>query len=165
MDDDSNLNADQKLRIIETERWWDVYTGAATFTKEYGISTVRSLFLINGGAAVALLAALSHILTEDTELAKKIAGDLNWSFGFFLLGLGCAVLTGAMGYFNFFYLGAGLPGPNELHRYLKTGDVSGWRPKSAVVSSTLYAAIVFATCSLIGFASGAFYALKAFGKL
>ncbi len=165
MNDDPGMDIDQKLRLVETERWWELYTGAATFAKEYGISTVRSLFLINGGAAVALLAALSHLLSDDDELAKKIAADLNWSFGFFLFGLGCAVLTGAMGYFNFFYLGAGLPGPNELHRYLKTGDVSGWRPRRVIVPGTMYSAILFAALSLVAFASGAYCALRGFGKL
>jgi hypothetical protein len=159
------MKNDQEMREFEVGLWSIFSQKAGEFTKEYGISTVRSLILINGGASVALLAAISNIYSKNDSAAKILAGNLSASFGFFLAGLTLAVMTGAMGYFNFFFVSQSLPGPHGLHKYIKSGDVSGWRNRSKLISLTMVAAVILAVLSLGFFGVGSLAAVRTFGAL
>ena len=63
----------------------------------YGSITMKGLFLINGGAAAALLAFVGHLATSNpprNDLAAALAGSMS----LFLWGLAIAVLTSFLSY-------------------------------------------------------------------
>ena len=166
MSDLVSQNLDQDLRLKEAERWWDFYIKVGESVREYGVVTVRSLILINGGALVALLAALSNIFGKSEENAHKLASGLGCASIFLILGLILAVGTGALGYLNFMFLHRELPGPYGLHKYVKTGDVSDWKKgNGSLVTVTMVAAILCAIFSGFLFVIGSFLGLTAFKAL
>lgn len=86
----------------------------ASFIKSanaYGTATIRSLFLLNGGAAIALLTLVGSILGKDSDTSAGIAAAFLHGFQpalrSFGWGLVTAVLAAALGYLNFSALAAG----------------------------------------------------------
>jgi hypothetical protein len=61
-----------------------------------GQSAIKSIFFINGGAAVALLAFIGHLATSAT-IAKAVMPFAN-SLRLFVFGVFCAALTSALTY-------------------------------------------------------------------
>jgi uncharacterized membrane protein len=153
------MNEDQELRRIESERWWSYREQSISHSKEYGIATVRSLILIHGAAIIATLTFVSNLKT-DSKTAVDFH-ELKIAIAMFIVGLLLALLVGAMGYFNFQANAYGVPGPNQLHRYILSGDVTGWKDKSRATRGTTYAAIGLALVSFVQFALGSYFALAA----
>ena len=152
------------LRVQEAKRWWDLVLRVREYSKEYGIAAIRSLIVINGGAVVATLAAISTIFSKDDTLALKIAASLNYSFAAFLAALVLAIVAACMGYFNFYFAGANMPGPHELHQYIQNGNIAGWK-QSRLVTWTMWVAVGCVILSLLLFCVGAFLGVRSFTGL
>jgi len=86
----------------------NLHRDAVNLTKEYGIFTLRTCLILNGGAILAILGLLGSLLGKAQGPATiKLAEFLLpfYSFGF---GLAVAAFASICGYFNFLYSQAGL---------------------------------------------------------
>jgi hypothetical protein len=84
----------------------------------YGLQTLRWLFLLNAGAITVILAYIgSAVAKANTVNLSKFSGLLTslWPFA---IGCVLVVLAGAAGYFNFCYADGLYPGPEALHNFL-----------------------------------------------
>lgn len=66
----------------------------------YGTLTVRSLLILNGGAAIALLALLGHVVTSDEGASALLTSDLAKAIRQFGMGALCGAGMAALGYFT-----------------------------------------------------------------
>ena len=104
--------------------------------------------MLNGGGAVALLAFIGRIWTDDKP-DPQIIGGMAGAISYFVAGLILAALTtfGAYLQQQFFFKGSGEDAPDRYNR-------AGHR--------TRFAAWAFGVGSLIAFAFGCFAAIEAF---
>ena len=157
------MSDEQEIRQKEAERWWEFERDTLSFSKEYGHATVQSLITINGGAIVALL---SFLAASDLKLQlsqTSVGSSVRYSLASFGIGLLLAVVVGGLGYLNFSFLNSGLPGPSALTKYVREGDVSGWKINSTMVVGTAWLAVVVAIGSALAFLAGAYFTLQALG--
>jgi hypothetical protein len=84
--------------------------------REYGLQTLRWIFLLNAGAIGVVLAYVGAVAKSSSiSLTNFPPVVINlWPFA-----LGCffVVLAGAAGYFNFMYAKGALPAPEHLHNF------------------------------------------------
>jgi hypothetical protein len=144
------------------DRFWELAQTAREHTREYSVSTIRWLLVTNGGAAGAILASVSTIYSKDNTLGIKLAMSLKWSFVFYISGLICAVLSSAMGFFNFYYSGERIPDPRTLQTYIETGKLPHWAELSKITKGARYLATILAFSSVGAFVIGSIWAIKAF---
>jgi len=107
-------------------------------TMEYGGAAIKSSLLINGGAAIALLAFIGKIWGPES---KADIQDLSCSLIFFVMGVAFSAMAMAAAYFTQGY-------------YTVNNDKAGNTWKKV--------AIVLVSFSYILFVSGAFTAYKTF---
>lgn len=69
-------------------------------TKEYGILCLKNLFLLNGGALVAMLAFVGNVAEKHAAIDLKAQTIVNAS-ACFVGGLVCTVVGAFCGYLNF----------------------------------------------------------------
>ena len=153
------MDLDQQLRQQEAERWWQMERDTLLFSKDYGHATVQSLITINGGAIIAFLSFLAAIKSNsnfNSIIERDLVGN---SLMFFGVGLLSAVLAGAMGYLNFQFVNASLPGPSNLTRYVSHGVVDGWAPRNFATRATSWIAIAAVVSSAVAFLCGSYVAL------
>jgi hypothetical protein len=82
--------------------------------KEYGLQTLKWLFLLNAGAIALVLA---YVGGKGAE-AKVGIGPIALAAAPFMLGCICVVVAGAFGFFNFSYGFGFQPSPENLHHFL-----------------------------------------------
>jgi hypothetical protein len=149
-------------RREEAARWWDEYSKCLEYSKEFGIATIRSLILINGGAVVAILATIGNIATKNDAIAKKLATAFGSTLLFFVVGLTLSVLAAGIGYSNYIFYTLRLPNPHKLQVYIEKGKLD-WNPDSAIEAIDrylMYAGILSAASAFLMFILGAFYSVK-----
>ncbi|MCW6506885.1 hypothetical protein [Lichenifustis flavocetrariae] len=143
---------------------------AIEFSKDYGTATIRSLFLLNGGAAVAVLSLIGALIARTTDasalLAAKLVNGVSFALCSFCVGLVFAVVPMALGYINFMLIAHTVPTPLELFAaYLRNFEHS----RSTVQANkwairTMWMAIVAAFVSAALFSLGVFLVYRAFDK-
>ncbi|WP_146604442.1 hypothetical protein [Rhodoplanes roseus] len=79
--------------------------------KDYGLQTLRWLFLLNAGA-------IGVILAYTGKLAVASTGLLTVSLIPFAAGCICVVMAGLFGFLNFSYFDAAQPSPEQLHLFM-----------------------------------------------
>jgi hypothetical protein len=82
---------------------------------EYGLQTLKWLFLLNAGA-IALILTLAGGRAADARLS--LIAQLAKPIALFALGCVLVVAAGAAGFFNFFRAGDSLPSLSSLHQFL-----------------------------------------------
>ena len=70
---------------------------ALQYTKNYGLFVLRTCILLNGGAIIALLAAVTH----QSDAVVIALGFVRFSIVLLVFGLVCAVVAAVFGYLNF----------------------------------------------------------------
>jgi hypothetical protein len=70
-----------------------------------------------------------------------------------------ALLAAAMGYLNFQANAFLVPGPEELNKYVVTGDVKQWRDRTGSLQATTITAVVAVVGSFLLFAAGAIFSI------
>lgn len=86
---------------------------------EYGLQTLKWLFLLNAGAIVVLLGYLgASAKTGVTAAASAALFKALWPFA---IGCVCVGLAGAASFFNFSYAEASTPSSETLHNFLQPG--------------------------------------------
>jgi hypothetical protein len=83
--------------------------------KEYGLQTLKWLFLLNAGAIGLVLA---YIAGKLPGAKAENVGPILRATAPFALGCVCVVLSGASGFLNFSYGHGSLPSPEALHTFL-----------------------------------------------
>src|SRR5262245_10496664 len=129
-----------------------------------GELAIKSAILINGGAAVAMLAFIGGLVREDGLTVKQVAGvasSLLWFAG----GVGAAVWALALSYFtNFCYVRASLSKKFTLdHPYVIDGENT--RRWSCWALAFHVGAAVWAFLSLAAFVVGTIFVYNAVLKL
>ena len=134
--------------------------------REYGLQTLKWLFLLNAGAIAAVLAYVSGAAGKSVSPVPIIAlAPVLKALWPFVTGCACVVLAGAFGFFNFSYGEASLPATEDLHQFFDPNSKS-W-PKSRMgfpawkINGTRTAAIVLAVASTFFFAYGVYRVLHA----
>jgi hypothetical protein len=92
-----------------------------TSVKEYGLQTLKWLFLLNAGAIALVLA---YIGGKPTDGKIAVVAPLAVSTWPFMVGCVCVVLAGALSFFNFSYAAGSLPSPESLHKFLDPTGMS-----------------------------------------
>ena len=116
---------------------------------EIALTGFKLMVLLNGGAAVALLAYLGNVTTNISTGAAGmvvVPPDLRGPMCFFILGLICCVAAVGLGYRTQYFLGKEGGG---------TADYGSYR-KWFVLGSILFAG------SIVSFAIGSFWAAVRF---
>lgn len=103
----TKLSHDSKLTEYKAQRESDLEMFRSVI--QAGILALRTPILINGGAAVALLAFIGNIWTKSQS--ASVAGSLTSAMLFFVIGVLCGGLATAGTYFSQFCY---------RHRYNKT---------------------------------------------
>ncbi len=111
-------------------------------------AAIKPLYLLNGGGAVALLAFIGRIWTDDKP-DSQIIGGMADAISYFVVGLILATLTTFFAYLQqqLFFKG---PAEGAPDRYIKAGYCAR------------FAAWAFGVGSLIAFGLGCFTAIQAF---
>jgi len=86
--------------------------------KQYGLQTLKWLFLLNAGAIALVLAYVGGKSAE----AKMAIGPIAIAAAPFMLGCICVVTAGAFGFFNFSHGFGFQPSPENLHHFLNPND-------------------------------------------
>jgi hypothetical protein len=113
---------------------------------QVSLSGFKLLALLNGGAAVALLAYLGHIAGSSTVAAAVVPPDLRVPMGFYIGGLVCCGVATALSYRTQFILW------NEALDRTHVG----------MHRSCLVGAAIMCGLSLLAFAVGSFLAAASF---
>ena len=90
---------DERMKCMEQE--WALRRDAMQFTKDYGLFTLRSCLLLNGGAILAMLAFIGNLYGHTTATPSLKLHDFNYAIGLFVLGLVATVVASICGYLNF----------------------------------------------------------------
>ncbi len=155
------MTDEQKLRMDEANRWWQYRQESVAFSKEYGLATVRSLILLNGGAIITLLSFLAAGLTSESLDISKVTNLAFWALASFSVGAVLAVITGGLGHLNFVAHAKYPQGPNGLMKYIESADTTEWGNHRAVaIPLTSKAAAFIAMVSIALFVGGAFFSLE-----
>jgi hypothetical protein len=98
--------------------------------KEYGLQTLKWLFLLNAGAIALVLA---YVGGKGAD-AKVAIGPIAIAAAPFMFGCICVVVAGAFGFFNFSHGFGFQPSPENLHHFLKPD--SGTWPRARMQDQT-----------------------------
>jgi len=90
---------DEHMKRMEQE--WALRRDAVQFTKDYGLFTLRSCLLLNGGAILAMLAFIGNLYGRTSATPSLTLHDFNYAIGLFGLGLVATVVASICGYLNF----------------------------------------------------------------
>jgi hypothetical protein len=130
---------------------------------DYGLQTLKWLFLLNAGALAIVAAYIGGGLGKSGSSISSFAPLLKalWPF---VMGCVMVALAGGAGYFNFAYLQTSLPSPEALHNFMdpkmKTWPVAD-ATYSRKVDVSRKVAISFAFVSAAFFLYGVYRVLRA----
>jgi hypothetical protein len=84
---------------------------------EYGMQTLKWLFLLNAGAIAIVLTYVGNIVGKG-QTSNVTAAALLGAIWPFIAGCICVTLAGAAGFFNFSYAEASQPSAAQLHLFM-----------------------------------------------
>jgi len=140
---------DEHMKRMEQE--WALRRDAMQFTKDYGLFTLRSCLLLNGGAILAMLAFIGNLYGHATATPSLELHDFNYAIGLFGLGLVATVVASICGYLNFLAAQRQL---SDSFALLKARSTTGMAAPNYAGKSTRNGAFVFGIASLALFVSG-----------
>lgn len=123
---------------------------------QYGKMTLQSIFLLNGGALVSLLAFMGNVASsEATRLTPK---DFLVGFIFYVLGLICVVFAMLLAYFNYMHLSRDHSDPgalsNSIIKLEGTWPTNSTDENTSRISGSFYGAIILGILSVVAFLAG-----------
>lgn len=125
-------------------------------TKDYGLATVRLLFLLNGGAILSLIAFSGSLIgkAETAIIGVKFARDIVLAFHLFTGGLISAAIISGIGYLNYAVLANSYYDPGEVYRWLHSEElvIPEWRHRFTKWSqiAAVIIAVVGLACFILG---------------
>jgi hypothetical protein len=143
-------SSDKESRNKSAQLWSELGATYLTFSKDYGMNTVRTVVVLNSGAILALL----NLFGQKSD-AFEIC-QLQYAAIVYLFGIVFGVLASAAGYFNFVDLAHNVPSPAELESYVDNGDTSGWDRlrKTKIPQITYYFGVTFVVLAVISLLAG-----------
>src|SRR5690242_4457345 len=96
----AQLERETKKYEADLRVWSEAKSVMARATVEFGITCIRALVLINGGAIIAILTFLGSLWGRDSSAARKVAEGAGGALSVFVAGLGIAILTGFLAYLS-----------------------------------------------------------------
>jgi hypothetical protein len=136
-------------------------------SKDYGVMSLRSMFLLNGGAIIALLTLAGTILDDPAATRTDfIPTRFVAAFQAYVMGLVLAVLGMISGYFNFQLIAMTRAEPGDLANNII--QLAGTWPhdyKASVlwkIRGTLYFAVFVGLLSMLAFLWGCYLARTVF---
>ena len=145
------------------------YLQARQFAKDYGQMAIRSVFLLNGGALVSLIAFMGSI-SKGGEIGHVSFQPSDFINGFiaFVIGLIFAMLTMILAFINFGYhsqISADNGSlANAIIRLDEKWPHDGTDEKAARIDWTYNISIGVGLLSMIAFMVGCIFTGHAFGK-
>jgi hypothetical protein len=123
---------------------------------QYGKMTLQSIFLLNGGALISLLAFMGSVAkSTDNHLQPQ---DFVQGFSFYVVGLVLVVLSMLFAYFNYLHLALDHSDPgglsNAIIKLEEEWPNRATEENSSRISGSYYGAIVLGVLSLISFLIG-----------
>ena len=88
---------ERKDRVMDPDHAQTLQRDALQHTKDYGLFVLRTCILLNGGAIIALLTAVTH---QSNSIIIAL-GIIRFSIVLLVFGLVCAVVAAVFGYLNF----------------------------------------------------------------
>jgi hypothetical protein len=92
--------------------------------KEYGLQTLKWLFLLNAGAIAVVMA---YVGGKGAD--ARAIGSIAMAAAPFMFGCICVVVAGAFGFFNFNHGFGFQPSPENLHHFLSPDNGKWPRPR------------------------------------
>ena len=134
--------------------------------REYGLQTLKWLFLLNAGAIAVVLTYVGGALGRPTSgMAGAALVPVLTSLWPFVVGCAMVVVAGASGFFNFSYGEASLPSLEGLHNFTDPKSSSWPQPRMGQLDRKVVwsrnVAIILAVCSTLFFVYGVFRVLHA----
>jgi hypothetical protein len=88
---------ERKDRVMDPDHAQTLQRDALQHTKDYGLFVLRTCILLNGGAIIALLTAVTH----QSASIVIAPGIIRFSIVLLVFGLVCAVVAAVFGHLNF----------------------------------------------------------------
>ncbi len=147
--------ADEKL--VEQAHNFRMHTMESM--RSYGQNAIRGVFLLNGGAAIALLTLIGSLYgrsSNSTQLADYLMESAAESLWYFGLGLSFSVVASALAYINYGILSHYEWHHREAHAWIKIASDPPRSVKAITysVNGTALASVLFAAGSLVCFVLG-----------
>lgn len=175
------LKSQEQLRDFERERWMlanktfvdQIHAErmqAVESVRSFGTLSIKTLFLLNGGAILALLTFTASLFSRNDQtlilLGVSLAKKLITAFYFFGGGLTCAAVLAGIAYVNYSALYSTMEGPVSLLNFLNAKE----RPPvnkvhQLITVLTARIAVVIACLGLALFLIGAGVVVSAFSTL
>jgi hypothetical protein len=137
-----------------------LHRDAVQLTKEYGIFTLRTCTLLNGGAILAILGLLGSLLSRSPQQPVVKLAEFVPPFCLFGFGLVTVATAAACGYFNFLQSQSGLGALTSISDPNKANVAAAYFAKRARIF--MYAANVLGLISILSFAAGAIMIARVF---
>jgi hypothetical protein len=141
---------------------------AQSYSKEYGQTFIRTVFLLNGGAILSLLTFIGSMYGKsdlNILVAISLGKRLVPAFYYFAAGLGSAALIAAIGYFNWGFVANSYAGPGPLFDFLNRKSIEDNPKIDTAIHWSSWAGILFAVASLFCFIRGTYLVSTAFTVL
>lgn len=138
--------------------------------KEYGVLTIRTLFLLNGAAILGSLTFIATFFGKNDQtvilIGVTLAKYISYSIIWFGAGLMCAIVASGVAYLNFNYAHMTFQTPADLYFFIKSTEVDPPNRKFRLLTNiTMYTAVGTTIIGMICFVCGALNAVKTFSIL
>jgi hypothetical protein len=136
--------------------------------KEYGTTSIRLVFALNGAAIIALLTLIGSLHSKDSNIVSGYARELTTSLlpAFFLYGIGVfsAAFTAGIGYLNWSFVAESYWQPADLYKFFRGETIDPPRRWVTVfIETTRVLAVLLFFVGLIAFGWASWLTLEAFG--
>ncbi|MDR3494956.1 MAG: hypothetical protein P4L82_10155 [Ancalomicrobiaceae bacterium] len=162
----AGLESDREEKIIiEYAKFAHVETiEVFRAVKEFSSYAIRMMFLVNGGAIIALLALAGNIVgkanTDNYAYYSKYSHVIVCSLVFFLAGIVFAGFATLFAYLNFSFLQAVVPSSGDILSWLRGNEYKTNSVFQKWVRWSAWGGVITGLISLASFASGGIYMLS-----
>lgn len=149
------------VRMAHIE-WLESFKGV----REFSSQAIRMLYILNGGALIALLALIGNMFgkvgPDKVELFTVFLSAIIPSFIPFVIGLISAGLVSAMAYINFSALDESSPNAAQLYGWLQNEahELTNFQRNLPVITARI--GLSFGFLSLVAFGAGCVLVYRSF---
>lgn len=136
--------------------------------KQYGLTTIRLLSILNGGAIIALLGLIGSMFSRgegSVQVGVSLASSALPAFYFFAGGLVLTASTAGIGYISFNASAVGHISPGHLLTFMRGEVPEELQDYDRLAVGTTWAAILFGVLALAAFVLGCWHVAQAFKVL
>jgi hypothetical protein len=158
------LAAEKHADFLQDEK-----TRALLYSKDYGQTFMRTVFLLNGGAILSLLTFIGSMFGKsdlNILVAISLSKGVMPAFYVFATGLAFAALVAAVGFFNWTWVAEAYPTVGQIHDFIHNKPIDDI-PKitQRAIRGSYFVGVAFALASLCCFLWGVYLVVRAFSVL